>query len=284
MKRKDKDKEEYLHDSPKAFLIRMIIMILCPVVGSLYFFSVNLVFRTIFRQEVDLADVVFSKERVKQHLKADEDRERNLVPMEEALAVSDKKNLRMLMLNVIRGDLKSSLESIALALNSEDSETSHYAASVLRDELNDFRVHVQDLYTDMKVEEQEQTEAETLLIDSMNPILRQKVFTGMEQIKFVHIMDEAAQSLYQKNPSSMTPKRYEAVCLQLIEQKEFEKASEWCERLAQMYPDELVSYTCQLKLFFMENDREHFFEALNKLKKSDVIIDNETLELIRVFS
>ena len=261
MKRKDKDKEEYLHDSPKAFLIR-----------------------TIFRQEVDLADVVFSKERVKQHLKADEDRERNLVPMEEALAVSDKKNLRMLMLNVIRGDLKSSLESIALALNSEDSETSHYAASVLRDELNDFRVHVQDLYTDMKVEEQEQTEAETLLIDSMNPILRQKVFTGMEQIKFVHIMDEAAQSLYQKNPSSMTPKRYEAVCLQLIEQKEFEKASEWCERLAQMYPDELVSYTCQLKLFFMENDREHFFEALNKLKKSDVIIDNETLELIRVFS
>ena len=255
MKRKDKDKEEYLHDSPKAFLIRMIIMILCPVVGLLYFFSVNLVFRTIFRQEVDLADVVFSKERVKQHLKADEDRERNLVPMEEALAVSDKKNLRMLMLNVIRGDLKSSLESIALALNSEDSETSHYAASVLRDELNDFRVHVQDLYMDMKAEEQEQTEAEMLLIDSMSPILRQKVFTGMEQVKFVHIMDEAAQSLYQKNPSCMTPKRYEVVCLQLIEQKEFEKAGVWCERLAQMYPDELVSYTCQLKLFFMGNDR-----------------------------
>ena len=65
MKRKDKDKEEYLHDSPKAFLIRMIIMILCPVVGSLYFFSVNLVFRTIFRQEVDLADVVFSKDAIK---------------------------------------------------------------------------------------------------------------------------------------------------------------------------------------------------------------------------
>lgn len=284
MKRKDKDKEEYLHDSPKAFLIRMIIMILCPVVGLLYFFSVNLVFCTIFRQEVDLADVVFSKERVKQHLKADEDRERNLVPMEEALAVSDKKNLRMLMLNVIRGDLKSSLESIALALNSEDSETSHYAASVLRDELNDFRVHVQDLYMDMKAEEQEQTEAEMHLIDSMSPILRQKVFTGMEQVKFVHIMDEAAQSLYQKNPSCMTPKRYEVVCLQLIEQKEFEKAGVWCERLAQMYPDELVSYTCQLKLFFMGNDREHFFEVLNKLKKSDVIIDNETLELIRVFS
>ncbi|MFQ9547485.1 MAG: hypothetical protein ACLRZ6_06270 [Lachnospiraceae bacterium] len=31
----------------------------------------------------------------------------------------------------------------------------------------------------------------------------------------------------------------------------------------------------------MEIVREHFFEALNKLKKSDVIIDNETVELIQ---
>ena len=43
---------------------------------------------------------------MKTHLKADEERERNMVPIEEALAVSDRKNLRMLMMNVIRGDLK----------------------------------------------------------------------------------------------------------------------------------------------------------------------------------
>lgn len=286
MKRKDKkqNKEEYLHDSWKAFFIRMVIMILCPVVGPVYFFSVNLIFRTIFRQEVDLADVIFSKERVKQHLKADEDRERNLVPLEEALAVSDKKNLRMLMLNVIRGDLKNSLEAISLALNSEDSETSHYAASVLRDELNDFRVHVQNLYTQMQTEEKDQTEVEELLIDSMNPILCQKIFTGMEQTKFVRIMEETAESLFQKNPSKMTPKRYEAVCLRLIEQKEFEKAELWGNRLAQNDPDELEAYTCRLKLYFMKNDKTHFFEVLDKLKKSDIVIDNETLELIRVFS
>ena len=50
-----------------------------------------------FRQEVDLEDVIFSKERIKTHLKADEERERNMVPIEEALAVSDRKNLRMLV-------------------------------------------------------------------------------------------------------------------------------------------------------------------------------------------
>lgn len=282
--RQDKDEAEYLHDNRRTYLIRVIIMVLCPIIGPLFFLISHLIYMTIFRQEVDLEDVIFSKERVKTNAKADEERERNLVPLEEALAVSDKKNLRMLMLNVIRGDLQDSLESISLALNSEDSETSHYAASVLRDELNDFRVKVQKIYTDIKEEKPEQTDSEEMLIDYMNRILCQKVFTEIEQAKFVNIMVEAAESIYQKNASRMLPQRYEAVCLRLIEQKQFEQADLWCERLAKQFSDELVAYTCRLKLYFKENDRDRFFLVMDQLKKSDIIIDNETLELIRVFS
>ena len=43
------------------------------------------------------------------------------------------------MLNVLRGDVSQSLAAISLALNSADSETSHYAATALRDELGRFR-------------------------------------------------------------------------------------------------------------------------------------------------
>ena len=282
--RQDKDEAEYLHDNRRTYLIRVIVMVLCPIIGPLFFLISHLIYMTIFRQEVDLEDVIFSKERVKTNAKADEERERNLVPLEEALAVSDKKNLRMLMLNVIRGDLQDSLESISLALNSEDSETSHYAASVLRDELNDFRVKVQKIYTDIKEEKPEQTDSEEMLIDYMNRILCQKVFTEIEQAKFVNIMVEAAESIYQKNASRMLPQRYEAVCLRLIEQNQFEQADLWCERLAKQFPDELVAYTCRLKLYFKDNDRDRFFLVMDQLKKSDIIIDNETLELIRVFS
>lgn len=122
-----------------------IMMFLCPVVGPL--FLAGLVFNKVFfRQNVDLEDVIFSKERVKTHLRADEEREGNLVPIEEALAISDKDSLRTLVMNVVRGDVQNSLASISLALNSEDTETSHYAATVLRDALNDFRKRAQELY------------------------------------------------------------------------------------------------------------------------------------------
>lgn len=131
-------------------LMKGIVMFLCPVVGPLFFFA-GLVFNKVFfRQNVDLEDVIFSKERVKTHLRADEEREGNLVPIEEALAISDKDSLRTLVMNVVRGDVQNSLASISLALNSEDTETSHYAATVLRDALNDFRKRSQELYLQMK--------------------------------------------------------------------------------------------------------------------------------------
>ena len=59
-------------------MIRFIVMVLCPVVGPAFFLCSYLLFKTVFRQAVDLEDVVFGKERVRTHLKADEERERNI--------------------------------------------------------------------------------------------------------------------------------------------------------------------------------------------------------------
>ena len=273
-----------LHDNRRAYVIRFIVMLLCPVTGPLFFLGSHLLFLLFFRREVDLEDVVFSKERIRQHLKADEERERDIVPVEEALAVSDQKYLRGLMLKVLRGDIQESLEAITLALDSEDSETSHYAASVLQDELNEFRTYVQKLYVEMQHEEEDETDCEEMLIGYMDAVLKQKVFTGVEQSQFVEMMDEAAQELYRKDTAKMTPAYYEAVILRSLELKLFEQAGVWCQRLEEAYPDQLTAYSCRMKLYYTKGDREQFFEVLDQLKKSDIVIDSETLEFIRIFS
>ena len=83
----------------------------------------------------------------------------------------------------------------------------------------------------MKEEEPDQTDSEEMLIDYMNRILCQKKFLlKLSRQKFVMMMEEAAESLYQKNASRLLPQRYEAVCLRLLEQKQFDKVSIWCER------------------------------------------------------
>ena len=267
----------------ESIFYSFIVMVLCPSSVGIFLCS-YLIYKTVFRQAVDLEDVIFSKERVQTHLKADEERERNMAPLEESLAVSDKRNMRMLMLNVIRGDMQKSLESITMALNSEDSETSHYAASVLRDELNDFRSNVQKMYTQMQQETETETECEEMLIDYMNRILSQKIFTTMEQTKYVNMLEEAAESLYQKNGARITADRYEGLCLKLLDLKKIPETEKWCMRLARQHGNALAAYTCRLKLYFTMGEKEKFFEVLQELKESDIIIDNETLELIRIFS
>ena len=157
IRKKENEDEEYLYDGRKTYIVRFVIMLLCPVVAPLFFFMTHLLYMTIFRFQVNLEDVIFDKRRVKTQVKANEERERNVIPVEEALAVSDEKNLRMAMMNIIKGDMNESLSSVALALNSEDSESAHYAASILSDKLNEFRMGVHKLYRQMKEEGSDST-------------------------------------------------------------------------------------------------------------------------------
>lgn len=262
---------------------KSLIMFLCPGLGPLYVFFAYVIYLGFFSKEVDLADVVFRKDRVQTYMHADEEWGRTVVSMEEALAVTDKDNLRTLMLNVVRGDIRNSLASISLALGSEDSETSHYAASVLQDTLNDFRATVQKCRNEIAKQEENQMEYVVMLIDYMDQVLRQKVFTDMEQRTFVAVMDETCEILYDRERKRMTSAQFEAVSLRHLEMHEYETCEKWCRRAKECHPDMLASYTCLLKLYFSMESREQFFEVMNELRSSDIVIDNETLELIRVF-
>lgn len=277
------EEELPMRDGRKVYVMRFIIMLLCPVVGPIFFGVGHFMFLFVFRQDVHLEDVVFSKERVRTNERADEERERNIAPLEEALAVSDKESLRSLMLNVIRGDIHNSLAAISLALNSQDSETSHYAASVLQDELNDFRGNVQKVWREIEKEEDDETDCEYYLIPYMNNMLEQKVFTDMEQKNMVKKFVDVGESLYRKASHRITSQYYEWICLRLLDVRDFETMETWCIRAAQQYPEELSSYTCKLKLYFTAEEKDKFFETLDALKHSSIVIDKETLALIRTF-
>lgn len=282
--RKTEKEWERMFDNRRAFLIKFFVMLLCPVIGPLFFIISYLLDKALFWTAPDLEDVIFSKDRVKIQLKADEERVRNMVPLEEALAINEKKDLRTVMMNMVKGEIQDSLAAIALALDSEDSESSHYAASVMTDELNEFRKRVQTLSRGILQEEEGETEYEEMLIDYMNQVLKLRIFTIIEQRRYVHIMADTAEKLRQKDQSKLKEEQYESVCLRLMEIEDYTESEKWCAWLAEQYPERLSAYTCRLKLYFTLQNKEAFFTTLNDLKKSDVVIDRETLELIRVFS
>lgn len=271
--------------------MRAAVMLLCPGAGVCLLLLSWLFSRLVFRAPVDLSDVVFSKKRVESAGKADEEQEVNFVPLEEAIAISDRRDLRELMLNIVREDAQDSLPSIALALNSEDTETAHYAASVLQEALNDFRAEVQRtgsaLMDAWEGEDGSGGDGEiqaAMLLEVLNGMLEKRVLTDLEQSHYVHLMDEVGEELRASRRDSLNSGQMEQLALRHLEIGDYPLCEKWCLRAARQYPNTLSAYTTRMKLYFSNGEREKFFSVMEQLKKSDIVIDRETLELIRVFS
>ena len=272
-------------ESRRSAWLKAIIMLVCPVVGPLCILFSYLTYVFLSQTDVDLEDVIFSKERVKTYSYPDDGKEMNLVSLEDAIAVADNTNLRRLMMDIVGSDDENSLEAIAKALNSSDSETSHYAASVLQDKLGQFRREVQLSFHQLQQIEdpQERGRAAVELLDVMEPMLAKGVFGASEQRSMVRMMDMTAEILYEADRSRMEGRHYDAVSRLALSVQEIVVAELWCLRLKEAYPNMLLTYSCKLRLCFEQGKREEFLETLDELKKSDVVIDAKTLELIRTF-
>ena len=272
-------------DNRKQYVMNTVVMLLCPIVGIMYFFLPYLKYRFIKIGDRDLSDVEFSKTRHVARVKADEERERNIVSVGEAILISDKEKKRANMLNVLLGDTDESFSAIALALDSDDSEVAHYAASFLQSKMDTFRDNVRKAKREIDegdIEDEECRARILKLIKYMNHMLKQNVFTDTEQTDFVCQMEQLCETLYQNARGSLAPECYEWLMRRVMELKEYGKAELWSERFAEQYPDVLASYSMRLKLYFETGRKDMFFEVLRQLRASSVDIDSETLELIRM--
>ena len=272
-------------DNRKQYVMHTMIMLICPVIGILYFFFGFVKYHFVKLGERDLSDVEFSKKRNVARMKADEERERNIVAVEEAILVSDQEKKRTNMLNILLGETDESFSSIALALDSDDSEVAHYAASFLQSKMDSFRETVRKMQQkigESDIQEEECQEQVLELILYMNHMLKQKVFTQVEQVDYVAQMEQLCEKLFQNVRNRMIPACYECILGRIMELREYNQAELWGERFREQYPDQLSSYTLRLKLYFETNQKDKFFEVLDQLRASSVVVDNKTLELIRM--
>ena len=272
-------------DNRKQYIMHTVIMVLCPVIGPLFFLCSFLKYHFLRFGDRDLSDVEFSKSRHNPRLKADEERERNIVPVEEAILISDKEKKRKNMLNVLLGETDEALSSIAMALNSDDSEVAHYAASFLQSKLDVFRENVRramQIIQEKESREEPCTEDILALIRYMEQLLKQKVLTQLEQTDYVGQMEGLCQKVYDMAKDQIDPICYSGICRLLIDLKAYDRAEVWEERFAAQYPDQLQAYKLRMRLYFEMEEKDKFFETLDQLKSSNVVIDNQTLKLIRM--
>lgn len=276
--KKEKDEKD-----PVRYVILSLFMLLCPVIGPAFLGFGNLFYHLFFDTSIDLAAITFSKKRVDVVERPDESDEINLIPMEEAIMINDKENLRNLLLTVLRGDVKKSINAVTKALNSSDSEASHYAASAIMDIMNEFQKTLQKFYAQMDAEPDD-TEVMVLYINYLSEMLGAGFLSEPEEKTYIYSLQKVCERLFHADQTQLKPMHYTALISLLTKINDLQSSELWIQRFTTNYPDHIEMYRCALHHYFSIKDKIHFFEYMDRLKHSNIPIDNDMLELIRTFS
>lgn len=276
--RKRKRREE----SRLKYVLLSFVMLICPLTGPVFLGLSHLLLLLLPGKRAKLAGLSFKRKKSKIYTPADVERDINIAPMQEVLVISDVQRRRKLLLDIAKKDIRRSLGSIAIALNNPDSETSHYAASVIMDALSEFRANVQNMTAKFK-EDPEDFSLGSLLLNYIHQVHEQDILNDDEQKTYVYLEDEIGDILFAHHREKLEAQQYRILTEDLVDAGDYPLAEKWSHRAKKYRDHQLDTYLCCLKLYFSYNDREAFLECLDQLKCSGIVVNRETMELIRLF-
>lgn len=265
----------------KSFLMFVFILV-CPVF-AICFLLISWFDRRIFLgKNIDLNDLSFNRNKREVIAEPDFDKEINIVSIEEALIISDNQDKRRVILDALKENSDKSITMIVNALEDEDSETSHYAASIIADVKADFKVTVQQMSEKLREFPQDE-EITILMLEYINTFLEKKLLSEVEEITYISQYEQLMVNLYNHHPVAITGMYYRWLINHLISAKKGNEAITWAERALEQYPMGIDVYKANLKLFYELGDRDKFFEILNRLKSTNMDYDSESTNLIQFY-
>jgi len=253
-----------------------------PLAGAIYLLIGLLINYIIRKRNVDMSDVSFSQEREKLILPPNKDAEMNYVPIHDAIAVSDTASLRKLLLDTMLSNAKRKLSGIAIAMNSNDTESSHYAATMVMDALAKLRPAAQDMVERLK-KTPEDVEMNLLTFDFIYEFLDLKIMSGIEQVSYMYTLDGVAENLFIHNLWYMTATHYLKLTDLFITINDYATAEKWCSRAEKYRPYMLDTYKAKLHLLYNQRNYKEFLKCLNSLKNSEILVDDEIIDLFRIY-
>lgn len=268
----------------KRTVIYFVLMLLVPV-----FFESLLALTWLMRlvtgfMHVDLSDVIFGKDKAAGLQRGNAEEENNLVPIEEALAVADTTSLRTFMLNILKGDVSSSLNKLKEALLSSDTETAHYAATVLREELGRFRSTVFRSFAAIQnAKGEEKDETCIVTIRYMNEYLKKDLFSEDEMTEYVTRLADIGDIVFNDDYTLLTVDDMYGIAMRLLDAGLYSRCRQWCIRLADTYPDVKESYLAIMSFCFRTGRKDGFRQGMQELMDSGIPVDETTMKNIRAF-
>ncbi len=264
-------------------LCKSIVMLLTPPIGVICFF-INFILSLFDRKSaIDYEELTFSKEKKQFAKQTDYETEKEFVPLEEALIISDVTDKRHALLNVLKADVSNNMSSLVKALDNEDSETAHYAASALMDMIQKYTKRLTELSAKYKSDKKDMDvnrEYADLVCEYMNS----GVLGEVELKKQAHLYIELVENLNKNHPEALDSDHYRYIVSSLIKLGKYDEADQWANLSIERQPNVEQSYLNLLDVKYKQENWDEFKTALDRMIKSDVQLSQKGIGAIRFWN
>lgn len=207
----------------------------------------------------------------------------NVVPVEDAMAVSGNAEKRALLLGQLKKNLKENYRILLAAEQDEDSESAHYVAAAKMEIYRLGQTQWMECRRDYE-QEPDAPEKYHAACEALMEMLGSGVLSTKEQSAYQKRLCSLVQAQIDAGESEVSLKEYEEYLGSLVELGQYADA----ELLWQKYADRMRSeavYQDMLKMFYQMGERQKFEGILDDLRKNKHIrLSPKGLEQLRYWT
>jgi hypothetical protein len=271
--------------SPRDMLFRLTIVSLLPVVGWLFpIFWPKSAIRSRDEQFDDYVKRQQEEHKVRGmgiYARTEKQKELDVIPIEDALVVSEHQTRRRVMIDVLKQDSEHYLEILQTAVGNEDTETSHYAVSAIMEVKRKLMLALQELSVQYENDKNDvytaRTYADVLKGFMRSGFLDQRTLDKY-QYTYISVLGQLI-AISDDDEWAYRDKAETELKLGLLAD------AEATGRLYEAkYPLSEDAYLCLMKVYYETKSPDKLFAALDRLKQSPVRLSNRALTLVRFWS
>ncbi|MDO5517227.1 MAG: hypothetical protein Q4F66_06695 [Clostridium sp.] len=274
----------YLDEDRQKALVRFIFVLFMPIAGFICFFVMDNHNQTNKNEFIN--DIYMkNKGRIENmsylhHFQ--KEHELNKIPMQEALNMNEFKLRRKVIMDTLQDEnIFGYLDVLKEAINNKDTETSHYAASVILEMQKKINNRLQALENQYKAHPDKKA-------------ILEKLEENYEKIIFGNLYDEMNLSIYRERYKEISDEilkndsAEEKYYLNRIEfdfkMCDFTHAKILCDKYKKSYPKSEDMVLCNIKYCVLSHNKEQLDEFFEELPNLPVHLTMKSLEYVRFFN
>lgn len=274
----------YTEGSMQEAIFSFVVCFFLPVIGFLLVWMLS--YYTRKGQEHDLSSVMkdgsFFADDLAILRPINREKEMNYVPMEEALSLNNYDFRRKQVMETLSlADTMANVETLRMAMENDDTETSHYASMIimlLQDQMQTSLQQKSFAWEHSKDDRALGCEYEAELHKFLTGKLMDAQSLRRYYLAYVQLSDHLLQA--QKPEEPLLRHRFEIA----MSEGDLTTASLLAERYLELYPHSEEAVYEKILLLIRTRDREGLDEFCKSLSRRPVVLTRHVLDYVRFFS